>query len=36
MGGISLPVTEDLVNDDADHEKLVVKAGRICITVQMR
>jgi polyisoprenyl-teichoic acid--peptidoglycan teichoic acid transferase len=28
MGGISLPVTEDLVNDDADHEKFVVKAGQ--------
>ena len=28
MGGITLPVTEDLVNDDADHEKFVVKAGQ--------
>ncbi|MFC5653180.1 LCP family protein [Paenibacillus solisilvae] len=28
MGGISLPITEDLVNDDADHEKFVVKAGQ--------
>ncbi|QHW32215.1 LytR family transcriptional regulator [Paenibacillus rhizovicinus] len=28
MGGISLPITEDLVNDDADHEKFVVKAGK--------
>ena len=28
MGGIPLPVKEDLVNDDADHEKFVVKAGQ--------
>ncbi|AZN38854.1 LCP family protein [Paenibacillus albus] len=28
MGGISLPITEDLVNDDPDHEKFVVKAGK--------
>ncbi|QYR21724.1 LCP family protein [Paenibacillus sp. sptzw28] len=28
MGGISLPITEDLVNDDPDHEKFVVKAGQ--------
>ncbi|TYP75357.1 LCP family protein [Paenibacillus methanolicus] len=28
MGGIALPITEDLVNDDADHEKFVVKAGQ--------
>ncbi|MCQ6563433.1 LCP family protein [Paenibacillus mendelii] len=28
MGGISLPITEDLVNDDKDHEKFIVKAGQ--------
>ena len=28
MGGISLPITKDLVNDDPDHEKFVVKAGK--------
>ena len=28
MGGISLPITKDLVNDDPDHEKFVVKAGQ--------
>ncbi|MBP3966873.1 LCP family protein [Paenibacillus lignilyticus] len=28
MGGIALPITEDLVNDDPDHEKFVVKAGK--------
>ncbi|MBM7567918.1 LCP family protein [Paenibacillus sacheonensis] len=28
MGGIPLPITKDLVNDDADHEKFVVKAGK--------
>ncbi|CAH1201313.1 Polyisoprenyl-teichoic acid--peptidoglycan teichoic acid transferase TagU [Paenibacillus plantiphilus] len=28
MDGVALPITEDLVNDDADHEKFVVKAGQ--------
>ncbi|QHT58641.1 LCP family protein [Paenibacillus lycopersici] len=28
MGGIALPITKDLVNDDPDHEKFVVKAGK--------
>jgi len=28
MGGISLPIEKDLVNDDKDHEKFVVKAGQ--------
>lgn len=28
MGGIALPITEDLVNKEADHEKFVVKAGQ--------
>ncbi|MFC4778326.1 LCP family protein [Paenibacillus sp. GCM10023252] len=28
MGGISLPIEEDLVNDDTDHEKFVVPAGQ--------
>ncbi|OXM14492.1 LCP family protein [Paenibacillus herberti] len=28
MGGISLPVEKDLVNDDPGHEKFVVKAGQ--------
>ncbi|MBB3068571.1 LCP family protein required for cell wall assembly [Paenibacillus baekrokdamisoli] len=28
MGGISLPITEDLVNRGADHEKFTVKAGQ--------
>lgn len=28
MGGIPLPIKEDLVNDDPDHEKFVVKAGQ--------
>jgi LCP family protein required for cell wall assembly len=28
MGGIPLPITKDLVNDDPDHEKFVVKAGQ--------
>ncbi|RAP74255.1 LCP family protein [Paenibacillus montanisoli] len=28
MGGISLPITKDLVNDDPGHEKFVVKAGK--------
>ncbi|MFX3634993.1 MAG: LCP family protein [Candidatus Pristimantibacillus sp.] len=28
MGGISLPIEEDLVNDDPDHEHFVVKAGQ--------
>lgn len=28
MGGIELPIEEDLVNDDPGHEKFVVKAGQ--------
>ncbi|MUT68413.1 LCP family protein [Paenibacillus sp. NEAU-GSW1] len=28
MGGISLPIEKDLVNDDPDHEHFVVKAGQ--------
>ena len=28
MGGIALPIEKDLVNDDPDHEKFVVKAGQ--------
>lgn len=28
MGGISLPIEEDLINDDPDHEHFVVKAGQ--------
>lgn len=28
LGGIALPITEDMVNDDADHEKFVIKAGQ--------
>ncbi|GGE00464.1 LCP family protein [Paenibacillus nasutitermitis] len=28
MGGISLPIAEDLVNKEADHEKFIVKAGQ--------
>ncbi|MBD2848001.1 LCP family protein [Paenibacillus sp. IB182496] len=28
MGGISLPIDKDLVNDDPGHEKFVVKAGQ--------
>lgn len=28
MGGIKLPVEKDLVNDDKDHEKFIVKAGK--------
>jgi len=28
MGGIALPIKKDLVNDDPDHEKFVVKAGQ--------
>jgi polyisoprenyl-teichoic acid--peptidoglycan teichoic acid transferase len=28
MGGIALPIEKDLVNDDPDHEKFIVKAGQ--------
>ncbi|WP_028608654.1 LCP family protein [Paenibacillus harenae] len=28
LGGISLPIEEDMVNDDYDHEKFVIKAGQ--------
>jgi len=28
MGGIALPITEDLVNKDPNHEKFVVKGGQ--------
>ncbi|XEC95047.1 LCP family protein [Paenibacillus tarimensis] len=28
MGGIALPIEKDLVNDDPNHEKFVVKAGQ--------
>ncbi|MGO4347674.1 LCP family protein [Paenibacillus sp. MCAF9] len=28
LGGISLPIEEDIVNKDADHEKFVIKAGQ--------
>jgi len=28
MGGIALPIEKDLVNDDPDHEKFVVKGGQ--------
>lgn len=28
LGGISLPIEEDMVNDDPDHEKFVIKAGQ--------
>ncbi|WP_139990865.1 LCP family protein [Paenibacillus paridis] len=28
LGGISLPIEEDIVNKDPDHEKFVIKAGQ--------
>lgn len=28
MGGISLPIEEDMVNNDPDHEKFVIKGGQ--------
>ncbi|QNK58028.1 LCP family protein [Paenibacillus sp. PAMC21692] len=28
MGGIALPIEEDMVNDDYDHEKFVIKGGQ--------
>lgn len=28
IGGLSLPIEEDMVNDDYDHEKFVIKAGQ--------
>ncbi|WP_053373438.1 LCP family protein [Paenibacillus sp. FJAT-27812] len=28
LGGIALPIEEDMVNDDPDHEKFVIKAGQ--------
>ncbi|MBP1989586.1 LCP family protein [Paenibacillus eucommiae] len=28
LGGLRLPITEDLVNDDIDHEKFVIKGGQ--------
>ncbi|MGO4545060.1 LCP family protein [Paenibacillus sp. 2TAB23] len=28
LGGMSLPIEEDMINDDADHEKFVIKAGQ--------
>ncbi|WP_338553748.1 LCP family protein [Paenibacillus sp. KS-LC4] len=28
MGGISLPIAEDIINKDPDHEKFVVKGGQ--------
>ncbi|OMF25814.1 transcriptional regulator [Paenibacillus sp. FSL H8-0548] len=28
LGGISLPIEEDMVNDDPDHEKFVIRGGQ--------